>query len=177
MFGKLRIGSDGKGRLQGVLQRSLASPRGSTDDRKAVHDPAGRVAAIGRSHTHRIRVRYGECDPQGVVFNAHYFAYFDIALTELWREVAGSYTAMMEQGVDLQVVEATARYKSPARFDDEIDVTIEVTRLGTTSIVTSLAIHRDGALLVEGELAHVFVDASTPTKLPIPPHLRAALEG
>jgi acyl-CoA thioester hydrolase len=132
---------------------------------------------VGRSHTHRIRVRYGECDPQGVVFNAHYFAYFDIALTELWREVAGSYTAMMEAGVDLQVVEATARYRAPARFDDEIDVTIEVARLGTTSMVTSLAIHRDGTLLVEGELAHVFVDAEALTKIPIPDHLRTALEG
>jgi acyl-CoA thioester hydrolase len=132
---------------------------------------------VGRSSTHRIRVRYGECDPQGVVFNAHYFAYFDIALTELWREVAGSYGAMMEAGVDLQVVEATARYKAPARFDDEIDVTIEVVKLGTTSMVTSLAIRRDGALLVEGELAHVFVDRDALTKIPIPERIRAALEG
>ena len=132
---------------------------------------------VGRSHTHRLRVRYGECDPQGVVFNAHYFAYFDVALTELWREVAGSYTAMMEQGVDLQVVEATARYRAPARFDDEIDVTIDVAKLGTTSLVTTLAIRRDGTLLVEGELAHVFVDARTLTKIPIPDRIRTALEG
>ena len=134
-----------------------------------------RVAGIGRRHTHRLRVRYGECDPQGVVFNAHYFAYFDIALTELWREAAGGYAAMMEEGVDLQVVEATARYKAPARFDDELDLSIEVTRLGTTSMVTSLAIHRDGTLLVEGELVHVFIDTETLTKTPIPDHLRAAL--
>ena len=134
-----------------------------------------RVAGIGRRHTHRLRVRYGECDPQGVVFNAHYFAYFDIALTELWREAAGGYAAMMEEGVDLQVVEATARYKAPARFDDELDLSIEVTRLGATSMVTSLAIHRDGTLLVEGELIHVFIDTGTLTKTPIPDHLRAAL--
>jgi acyl-CoA thioester hydrolase len=130
---------------------------------------------VGRSHTHRIRVRYGECDPQGVVFNAHYFAYFDIALTELWREAAGGYAGMMEDGIDLQVVEATARYKAPARFDDEIDVTIEVAKLGTTSMVTSLAIRREGALLVEGELAHVFVDTTALTKVPIPERVRTAL--
>ena len=130
---------------------------------------------MGRSHTHRIRVRYGECDPQGVVFNAHYFAYFDIALTELWREAAGGYAGMMEDGIDLQVVEATARYKAPARFDDELDVTIEVAKLGTTSMVTSLAIRRDGALLVEGELAHVFVDITALTKVPIPERVRSAL--
>ena len=82
---------------------------------------------------------------------------------------------MMEDGIDLQVVEATARYKAPARFDDELDLTIEVTKLGTTSMVTALAIHRDGTLLVEGELVHVFVDVSTLTKLPIPDRLREAL--
>ena len=75
------------------------------------------------------------------------------------------------------MVEATPRYKAPARFDDEIDVTIEVTQLGTTSMVTTLAIQRDGTLLVEGELAHVFVDAKALTKVPIPERLRAALRG
>jgi acyl-CoA thioester hydrolase len=130
---------------------------------------------VGRSHRHRIRVRYGECDPQGVVFNAHYFAYFDIALTELWREAAGGYAGMMQDGIDLQVLEATARYKAPARFDDELDLTIEVTHLGTTSMVTDVAIHRDGELLVEGRLAHVFVDTERYTKTPIPDRLREAL--
>ena len=124
---------------------------------------------------HRIRVRYSECDPQGVVFNANYFAYFDIALTELWREVAGGYAEMMEDGLDMQVVEASARYKAPARFDDELDIDIEVTRLGTTSMVTDLAIRRGDTLLVEGRLAHVFVDAKTLAKTPIPDRLRTAL--
>jgi acyl-CoA thioester hydrolase len=131
---------------------------------------------VGRRHTHRLRVRYGECDPQGVVFNAHYFAYFDVALTELWREAAGGYDAMMADGVDLQVVEATARYKAPARFDDELDITIDVTHLGTTSMVTELKIERDGQLLVEGRLAHVFVDLETLQKTPIPDRLRAILD-
>ena len=34
---------------------------------------------------HELRVRYGECDPQGIVFNANYLAYFDHTVTELWR--------------------------------------------------------------------------------------------
>ena len=135
----------------------------------------GRVARIGRRHTHRLRVRYGECDPQGVVFNANYFAYFDIALTELWREAAGGYAAMMDNGLDLQVVEATARYKAPASFDDELDIEIEVTHLGTTSMVTDLVIRRDGTVLVEGRLAHVFVDTASYKKTPIPDPMRAAL--
>jgi len=98
-----------------------------------------------------------------------------VALTELWREALGGYAAMMEAGADLQVVEATARYRAPARFDEELDITIEVSRLGTTSMVTTLAVYRDGALLVEGELAHVFVDVSTLVKIPIPESIRGAL--
>jgi acyl-CoA thioester hydrolase len=82
---------------------------------------------------------------------------------------------MMEQGLDLQVVEATARYKAPARFDDELDLEIEVTHLGTTSMVTDLAIRRDGELLVEGRLAHVFVETENYTKTPIPEGMREAL--
>ena len=135
----------------------------------------GYPAPVGASHSHRIRVRYGECDPQGVVFNAHYFAYFDIALTELWREALGGYTTMMEEGVDLVVAEATARYKAPARFDDELDLEVEVTRAGTTSMATSLRIRRDGELLVEGEMVHVFIDRTALTKTPIPERIRSAL--
>jgi acyl-CoA thioester hydrolase len=82
---------------------------------------------------------------------------------------------MMEDGLDLQVVEATARYKAPARFDDELDLQIEVTRLGTTSMVTACRVERDGQLLVEGELVHVFVDLEAGAKTPIPDRLRAAL--
>jgi len=129
---------------------------------------------VGASHTHRMRVAYGDCDPSGVVFNPNYFVFYDVALTEFWREHAGGYGTMMDEGVDLQVVEATARYKAPARFDDEIDVTVEVTRLGNTSMITSGAIHRDGTLLVELDLAYVFVDAKALTKVPIPQRFRTA---
>jgi acyl-CoA thioester hydrolase len=89
--------------------------------------------------------------------------------------VDGGYAAMMEAGLDLQVVEATARYKAPARFDDELDIAIEVTHLGTTSMVTDLAIRRDETVLVEGRLAHVFVETEHYAKTPIPEGMRTAL--
>ena len=48
---------------------------------------------------HELRVRYGECDPQGIVFNANYLSYFDITVTELWRATElGSWQAMVERG-------------------------------------------------------------------------------
>jgi acyl-CoA thioester hydrolase len=110
---------------------------------------------------HTLRVRYGECDPQGVVFNAHFLAYFDVGITELFRAAFGSYQAMVDRGVDFVVAEAGLRYRRPAHFDDELTLEVAVTRLGTTSITTSYRILRDGELLVDGTLRHVLIDLKT----------------
>ena len=131
---------------------------------------------MGRPFVHRLRVRYAECDRQGVVFNAHYFAYFDLAMTELCRAAMGRYDAMIERGIDMVVAEAQARFLDSARFDDEIDLEVTVERLGTTGSTTRHRVVRDGDVLVEGVLRHVFVDSETLEKAPIPDWLRDALE-
>jgi acyl-CoA thioester hydrolase len=107
---------------------------------------------------HKLRVRYGECDRQGVVFNAHFLAYFDIGITELFRAAFGSYQVMLDRGVEFVVAEAGLRYHRPAHFDEELTVEIVVTRLGTTSMTTSYRVARDGELLVDGTLRHVLIE-------------------
>lgn len=125
---------------------------------------------------HRLRVRYAECDPQGIVFNSRYLEYFDIALTELWREAVGPYEEVMERhGVDLVVAEATVRYRSSLRFDEEFDLLAAVRRLGTTSTTIAIHVVRDNDLIAEGELRHVFVGRGTGAKTAIPDPLRRAL--
>jgi acyl-CoA thioester hydrolase len=124
----------------------------------------------------RLRVRYHECDQQGVVFNAHYFTYFDIALTEAWRALFGSYGAMIEQGIDVVVAEAQARFLAGARFDDELELRWWVQRLGNTAMSTRIDVVRNGQTLVEGTMRHVFVRAGSTEKLPIPDTVRERLE-
>lgn len=131
---------------------------------------------MGRAYTHRLRVRYGECDPQGVVFNANYFMYFDVALTELWRDAIGSYGDMVEAGTDMVVAEARARYRAPAGFDDELEVDVQVTHLGRTSMLTRMAVRRGSTLVVEGEMRHVFVATGGGGKADIPANVRHGLE-
>jgi acyl-CoA thioester hydrolase len=125
--------------------------------------------------SHELRVRYGECDPQGIVFNANYLAYFDVAVTELWREAIGPWEAMVERGYDVVVAEANLRFRGPARFDDVIALGARVAEMGVTSLRLELDIRRDGALLVEGWLRQVFVDARTFSKTAIPDWARDAL--
>jgi acyl-CoA thioester hydrolase len=124
---------------------------------------------------HELRVRFGEADPQGIVFNAHYVAWFDVALTELFRAALGSWSAMVARGVDAVVAEITARFVAPARADDLVVLRIWVERLGTTSMESVVEVRRDGELLVEGRLRHVFVDAQAWTKTPVPDFVREAL--
>ena len=126
---------------------------------------------------HQMRARYSECDAQGVVFNANYLMYFDVAMTELWREAIGPYeAAMAEHGVDMVVAEARIRYLAPLRFDDEFELAAEVTNLGTTSMTTALTAERDGRTAAEGELRHVFIDPASSEKARIPQPIRAALD-
>ena len=130
---------------------------------------------MGEPFTHQLRVRYAECDPQGVVFNAHYLAYFDASLTELWRAAFGSYQAMLDRGVDVVVAEAQVRFRAPAHFDELLTLTIAVTHLGTTSIVSDHRISRDGDLVVEGTLRHVLVERQALAKTQIPEWMRDQL--
>ncbi len=130
---------------------------------------------MGEQFRHPIRVRYHECDPQGHVFNANYLTYFDIAITELWREIGG-YTGMVDDGVDMVVAEARVRYLASLGFDDEADLVVREVRLGNTSMTTELAIERGGEPVAEGELRHVFVERGRPGAIPIPDPIRAGLE-
>lgn len=127
--------------------------------------------------TYSFRVRYHECDAQGHVFNGHYFAYFDVAMTEMWRAaLPGGYREMLEvHGVDMVVAEASARFRGSARFDELVDLDAELVRLGTTSSTTQFVLRRGDELLVEGELRHVYVDVDSFSKAPIPGGLRQAL--
>jgi acyl-CoA thioester hydrolase len=127
---------------------------------------------------YRLRVRYAECDPQGVLFNAQYLAYIDHTVTELWRAAYGGYERMLERGVDIVVAEARLRFLRSARFDQEVDSEMLITHLGTTSMRSH---HRlidpgDGAALMEAQMRHVWFDRQTGDKTPMPDWSRAGLE-
>jgi acyl-CoA thioester hydrolase len=133
------------------------------------------MAAAVTPFVYTLRVRYGECDPQGIVFNANYLLYFDVCITELWREALGGWQVMVERGVDAVVGEANVRFRAPARNDDLLELRMHVAKLGETSITTEVEVVRDGELLIEGTLRHVVVDAQTFEKTPMPDWLRDGL--
>jgi acyl-CoA thioester hydrolase len=121
-----------------------------------------------------LRVRYVECDMQGHVFNAHYLTWFDLAHTELLREAGfpGSFEA---EAVDVVVGEAQVRYRSPARFDEELEIAVAPEPLGRTSMTTRYVVARAGRALAEGMTRHVCVEAGALTPRAWPAWMRDRL--
>ena len=68
-----------------------------------------------------LRVRYAETDQMGVVYYANYLVWFEVGRVEFMRSLGFDYKQMeVEDGCILPVIEATCRYKAPARYDDEL---------------------------------------------------------
>jgi acyl-CoA thioester hydrolase len=137
---------------------------------------AGKSTSERMPFSHELRVRYGECDAQGIVFNAHFLAYVDIVVTEIWRETMGSYDALLETGVDTVVAEANLRFLAPGRFDDILRIEGGFDGLGRTSTTLKLWFRRDEDLLVEADVRYVFVDLEKWEKAAIPGEVRRGLE-
>jgi YbgC/YbaW family acyl-CoA thioester hydrolase len=85
-----------------------------------------------------LRVRYQECDGQGIVFNANYLAYVDMASFEVEKALFGSHADFLAHRVDVVVAEANLRYLAPCRFEDDLVVSAFVGHLGTTSLILDL---------------------------------------
>jgi acyl-CoA thioester hydrolase len=108
----------------------------------------------------RIRVRYAETDQMGVVYHSNYLIWFEVGRVEFIRQLGLDYKRMeVEEGCGIAVVEATARYRAPARYDDELVVrtTLLVARGAVIRFAYKILRVEDGLLLCEGETAHVVV--------------------
>lgn len=123
-----------------------------------------------------LRVRYGECDPQKVVFNARYGDYVDVTVMEFVRAIGlGEDVASGE--FDFQNVKQTIEWKSPARYDDVIEASVRCVRVGTTSFVLQVEFRRagEGQVLCLSETVYVCVDRSL-TKKVLSTDMRARLQ-
>ncbi len=107
-----------------------------------------------------MRVRYAETDQMGVVYHANYLVWFEVGRVEFIRQMGLDYKSMeQEEGALIAVVEATARYKAPARYDDELIVRTTLAGVRGPIVRFRYAVLRaaDEMLLCEGETVHLVV--------------------
>jgi acyl-CoA thioester hydrolase len=127
---------------------------------------------------HPFRVRYSEIDGQGVVFNAHYLTFYDTAITEYFRALGyDQYADAKQTGMDFHVVKSVVEYKSPIRFDAEIEVGARVARIGSSSMTFEMAIFLKGSteLMATGEVVWVNTDQTTHRPAPITAAVRSLM--
>jgi acyl-CoA thioester hydrolase len=124
------------------------------------------------SYTHRIPIRYGEVDMQGVVFNAHYMAYCDDASDRWLREVLGRFEDL---GWEVMVVKAVMEWQGGAGIGDVLDVDVSVSRWGRTSFDMAFTGHVGERPVFTATITYVGVSPGDHTPVPVPDHVRAAL--
>jgi len=127
----------------------------------------------------RFRVRYSEIDYQGIVYNAHYLTYFDVAIHEFCRWLPYDYTAVRkETGTDFHTVKALVEWKRPLLFDEVFDVALPLARIGRTSLTFAPVVLVEGESepRVTGEIVWVHTDQATNRAVPLPRLMLQRLE-
>lgn len=107
-------------------------------------------AAFG--HRHRERVRFGDTDAAGIVYYANYLRWFEAGRAELMRAAGLPYHEVVNEGAYLPVIETWCRYRSSARYDDEVEIESWVHELRHATLLVAHRIYRlpERTLLVEG---------------------------
>ena len=132
-----------------------------------------------------VRVRWQECDAQGIAFNGSYLGWLEIAQAEYFRNLGFSIYRIAAAGYfDSAVVKATLEYRAPVRVDEMLDLRARVTRIGNTSLTLQVVIFRpDDAVGADGspddapltiiEAVYVGFYAATGGTRPVPDAIRA----
>jgi acyl-CoA thioester hydrolase len=129
------------------------------------------VVAEKRVGEARLRVRYAETDQMGVVYHSNYLIWFEVGRVELIRSMGLDYKRMeVEEGCGIAVVDVHVRYRSPARYDDELIVETKLMAARGAVIKFGYKVLRisDRVLLCEGETVHVVVGKNM-KKMCLPP--------
>jgi acyl-CoA thioester hydrolase len=106
----------------------------------------------------RLRVRYAETDQMGMAYYASYLIWMEVGRSEFCRQCGFSYRELeREEKAFLAVAEANCRYLAPARYEDEIVVETELSRVRTRVLEFTYRIKRDSTVLAEGRTVHVVI--------------------
>jgi 4-hydroxybenzoyl-CoA thioesterase len=138
-----------------------------------------RAQTGGQSFAHRCRVYYEDTDAGGIVYYVNYLKFMERARTERLRELGFAQSALAGENLLFVVHSSEARYHKPARLDDELLVSAEVTELNRVSLRFHQQVRRatDDVLLCEGQFLVACVRADSLKPRAIPEALRTAFAG
>ncbi|MEC7800678.1 MAG: thioesterase family protein [Verrucomicrobiota bacterium] len=110
--------------------------------------------------TTSIRVRYQETDKMGIAYHGNYFTWLEVARIHLLDSIGCPYKELEENGYFLPVIRCECEYKSPARFDDIIDVVVHFPALKQARVNLEYSLTKGETLIANAKTLHAFVDLS-----------------
>lgn len=129
----------------------------------------------------RIRVRFGDADPAGLVYYPTIFHYFHIALEEFFAQCCGLeyHKLMSDESLGFPTVKAKTEFLVPLVYGDDIDVEIHVSSVGKSSVTFEYEIKRlsDGVLCAHSSQVHVCMNLNTRRAVTIPDKYRTVFKG
>ena len=130
-----------------------------------------------RKITMEYRVPYADTDQMGVVYYGNYLTLFERARNELMRSCGYTYRECEAEGWMLPVIHAEVDYKSPARYDDLLEVTAYVQQQKGVRLEIACEVRRKGeeAVLAKGFTRHCFVSTGDFRPVAPPPRFLATL--
>jgi acyl-CoA thioester hydrolase len=105
-----------------------------------------------------LRVRYPEVDAMGYLHHSRFFQYFEIGRVELLRSMGHAYADLERQGVFFVVVKVECRYRAPARYDEEVQLTTRIKRQTHVRIDHEYELKRGETLLADATTTIACVD-------------------
>ena len=116
---------------------------------------------------HRIRVRFAETDAMGIVHHSRYLPYLEETRVAYLRHLGHPYAEMRSEGVDYAVLECFVRYRQPLRFDDEVDVHLQLASATRASFQMAYLLTVGDTVSATAVTVHGCVTAAgRPTRLP-----------
>ena len=119
--------------------------------------------------TTKVRVRYAETDQMGYCYYGNYAQYFEVGRVETLRSLGISYKELEEKGIMLPVVHYSVDYKSPAFYDEELEITTLIAEIrGPRITFNYVIINAEGKTIAKATTDLVFIlkDRMRPTAPP-----------
>ena len=129
-------------------------------------------------HRTRLRVRFQEVDALQIVWHGHFLSYFEQARVELGRQYGIHYNDIRRAGLSAPLVHVSCEFLSPARFDEELEVTARLYERESAKIEFHYEVRRvaDSELLAVGRSVQAFADPEGVLLLTMPPFMQQFYE-
>jgi len=116
----------------------------------------------------RYRVLFADCDPMRIMYYGNYFRLFEIGRAELFRRLGHPFPDYVARGLYLGVIEASCRYRRPARYDECLSIHAGLADVRRASLAIDYEVRGpDATVLAAGRTGHAVLDESgRPQRLP-----------